>query len=81
MVERRKQLKVKTMLERKRVNCKIIEAGAEMVKKQKDALLKPSTRGFSGHISLHKCLSHMLLYAFFLSLLNWVSTHGRQTVD
>jgi hypothetical protein len=30
-VERRKQLKAKTMLERKRINSKIIETGAEIV--------------------------------------------------
>ena len=30
ILERRKQLKVKTMLERKRINCKIIETGAEI---------------------------------------------------
>ena len=29
--ERRKKLKAKTMLERKRINCKIIETGAEIV--------------------------------------------------
>ncbi len=31
IVKRRKQLKAKTMLERKRINCKIIETGAEIV--------------------------------------------------
>ena len=31
IVERRKQLKAKTILERKRINCKIIETGAEIV--------------------------------------------------
>ncbi len=31
VLERRKQLKAKTMLERKRINCKIIETGAEIV--------------------------------------------------
>jgi transposase InsO family protein len=30
IVEKRKQLKVKTILERKRINCKIIEIGAEI---------------------------------------------------
>ena len=29
--ERRKRLKAKTVLERKRINCKIIETGAEIV--------------------------------------------------
>jgi len=29
--ERRKQLKAKTILERKRINCKIIEAGVEII--------------------------------------------------
>ncbi len=31
IVEKRKQLKAKTILERKRINCKIIETGAEIV--------------------------------------------------
>ena len=31
IVKRRKQLKIKTMLERKRINCKIIGIGAEIV--------------------------------------------------
>jgi hypothetical protein len=31
ILEKRKQLKAKTMLERKRINCKIIETGAEIV--------------------------------------------------
>ena len=31
ILERRKKLKTKTMLERKRINCKIIEIGAEIV--------------------------------------------------
>ncbi len=31
ILERRKQLKAKTVLERKRINCKIIETGAEIV--------------------------------------------------
>ena len=31
IVAKRKQLKAKTMLERKRINCKIIETGAEIV--------------------------------------------------
>ena len=31
IVKRRKQLKAKKMLERKRINCNIIETGAEMV--------------------------------------------------
>ena len=30
ILERRKQLKLKTMLERKRINCKVIETGAEI---------------------------------------------------
>ncbi len=31
IVEKRKQLKAKTILERKRINCKIIETGVEIV--------------------------------------------------
>ena len=31
ILKKRKQLKTKTMLERKRINCKIIETGAEIV--------------------------------------------------
>jgi hypothetical protein len=31
VLKRRKQLKAKTMIERKRINCKIIETGAEIV--------------------------------------------------
>ncbi len=31
ILEKRKQLKAKTILERKRINCKIIETGAEIV--------------------------------------------------
>ena len=31
IVEKRKQLKTKTILERKRINCKIIETGAKIV--------------------------------------------------
>ena len=31
IVKERKQLKAKTILERKRINCKIIETGAEIV--------------------------------------------------
>ena len=30
ILEKRKQLKAKTILERKRINCKIIETGAEI---------------------------------------------------
>jgi hypothetical protein len=30
-LEKQKQLKAKTMVERKRINCKIIETGAEIV--------------------------------------------------
>jgi len=31
VLEKRKQLKARTILERKRINCKIIETGAEIV--------------------------------------------------
>jgi hypothetical protein len=31
ILEKRKQLKAKTIIERKRINCKIIETGAEIV--------------------------------------------------
>ena len=31
ILKKRKQLKVKTMLERKRINCKMIETGVEIV--------------------------------------------------